>query len=322
MKIQHLFYGFLFAFLTLFGKELQAQTDYSWWNTQQNWNGFTSWVDYMILSPYYLGPNALPVPFSEKGEVGAKAYFRIYSDWYHQAGGDTQDLGGKLYLPLVKNAVAFEMWGIFQEHYSMSETLAVENRARHQHPRGFAVGDVYFATVVALPLPENFPDVALRIGLRTASGNRLYEARYTDTPGYFFDLSAGKNLDLKQNSFIRFHAMLGFYSWQTNLSTYHQDDAFLYGAGMDYSFGKNTLSASLAGYSGYLGKRKTIIINELKPIPFNDRPMVFRVGYSHEWQSIQAGLRYQYGLYDFKDQSIRLWIGYSFPIIKMGKRNQ
>ena len=319
MKIRRLFYVSFFVFVSLCGEGLKAQSDYTWWNQQQNWNGVTSWVDYMIMSPYYMGPNALPVPFQEKGKVGSEAYFRIYSDYYNQPGGNTQDLGGKLYLPFYRNVVALEIWGIAQEHYTMSEALAIKDRARHRHPEGFAAGDVYFATVIALPLPENFPDVALRIGLRTASGNHLYDARYTDTPGYFFDLSAGKDFHFSKYSFIRIYGMLGFYSWQTNLSTYHQDDAELYGLGMDYTFRKNTLSADLAGYHGYVGNHKLIIINELTPVPFKDRPMVLRLEYTHKWKSIQAGLRYQDGLNDFSSQGLRLWVSYSFQMIKMRK---
>ncbi len=318
-KFRRLFYTCFSMLIFLFGGALKAQSDYSWWNQQQNWNGITSWVDYMIMSPYYMGPNALPVPFQEKGKVGSEAYLRIYSDSYHQPGGNTQDLGGRLYIPFYKNVVALEMWGIIQEHYTMSEALAVEDRARHQHPEGFAAGDVYFATVIALPLPKHFPEMALRIGLRTASGNHLYDARYTDTPGYFFDLSAGKDLRINLHSFIRIYGMFGFYSWQTNLSSYHQDDAELYGIGMDYTFGKNTIGTRLAGYHGYVGNHALVIINQQKPVPFNDRPVVLRLEYTHKWRWFQAGLRYQDGLNDFQSQGWRLWMSYAFPAIKINR---
>ncbi len=45
---------------------LQAQ-DYSWWNLKHNWDGYSSWSDYLVVSPAYLGPNALPVPEVRKG---------------------------------------------------------------------------------------------------------------------------------------------------------------------------------------------------------------------------------------------------------------
>ncbi|HDR67963.1 MAG TPA: hypothetical protein ENN61_02805, partial [Bacteroidaceae bacterium] len=41
---------------------LMGQVDYSWWNEKHNWDGVSNWTDYLIITPAYMGPNALPVP--------------------------------------------------------------------------------------------------------------------------------------------------------------------------------------------------------------------------------------------------------------------
>jgi len=290
----------------------QAQSDDAWWNQQQNWDGVTSWVSYMIYSPAYMGPNALPVPFSEKGIVGDRAYVRVYSDYYHQQGDVTYDGGIKLYVPVVPGKIAVEGWGVAMEHYRISESLSVERRARHQNPEGIASGDAYFATVISI-LKDKPLDVALRIGLRTASGGKLSDARYTDAPGYFFDVSAGKQWFLSGKQSLRIHAMLGFYSWQTNMPDRRQDDAELFGVGVDYQVGTFKMETSVDGYSGYLGNKPIYIIDQSSPLAFRDRPIVFRFGISKTFHQWEAGMRYQAGLQDFEYKSVRVWIGYYLP---------
>ncbi len=291
-----------------------AQTDYSWWNNTQQWNGVSSWTNYMIRSPYYMGPNALSIPFSEKGRVGEKVTFRFYGDYYYQKGDNTTDIGGRLVVPVSKGKVAIEAWGTLFEYYKMGEDVAIERRARHRYPSGFAIGDAYFATVVQLIRNKKFPDMALRIGLRTASGNHLDDARYTDTPGYFFDLSFGQDFMKNQKQSLSWNAMIGFYSWQMSVPEYQQDDAVLFGAGLDYSFYNTMLSVSVAGYSGYFGNQSVIIINKNKPVAFRDRPVVLRMNAQHQFGNYLFGIRLQAGIHDFLYKSVRIWC--QIPVLK------
>jgi hypothetical protein len=308
-------YTVLFLFLLVlfgFSKTVFGQ-DYTWWNTHQNWDGVTPWHNYIIYSPDYMGPNALPVPFSEKGRVQNRIFIRFYTDAHFHPGDKTQDFGGRLYVPIVSGVVAIEAWGIIQEHYQMTEAEAIRRRVRHQKAEGFAVGDAYFATVIRLLKGRKFPDMAFRIGLRTASGGNLYDARFTDTPGYFFDLSLGKNLTLGLKDYVRINAMLGFYSWQTNLAGYHQDDAVLYGLGADFHIQKSRFNISIDGYSGYVGNDTLIIVNPEKPVSFHDRPLVFRAKFEHWFGNWKPGVQYQLGLHDFQYQSVRLEVSYYLP---------
>ncbi len=306
---------FILIGLLLFSSGLWGQESFSWWEAQQNWDGTTHWSSYMILSPDYMGPNALSVPFFEKGLVSDRSYFKIYSDVWFSAGDQTQDVGGMLYVPVVKNLIALEVWGVGLEHYSLTEDMAIRRRARHQHPHGTASGDAYFSAVVSLIKDRKFPDLAFRFVLRTASGGKLEDARYTDAPGYYFDLSFGKNIPLgqKKGNYFRGYGMLGFYSWQTSLILYRQDDALLYGAGADFHLANNIFTCSVAGYAGYLGATKQVIVNPLRPVPFNDRPVVFRFEYSHEWEKWKLDLQFQSGLHNFDYRLVRLSVSYFLP---------
>ena len=302
--------GLVLLILLINLPEIVFSQDYSWWNQHQNWDGITAWDNYMIYSPDYLGPNALPVPFSEKGRVQNSPFIRFYADTYFHPGDKTQDIGGRLYVPIVNGVIAVEVWGIIQEHYQMTEEEAVKRRVRNQKAGGFAVGDAYFATVFNILKNRKFPDMAFRIGLRTASGGKLVDARYTDSPGYFFDLSLGKNLVLRTKNHVRLYGMLGFYSWQTNLTNNQQDDAILYGLGADFHLNKSMLGISLNGYSGYFGNDTLLIINPKKPVAFNDRPLVLRARFEQWLGNWKLGVRYQAGLHDFQYQSVRLEISY------------
>ncbi len=302
------YYFFILIGLLLISTGLYAQENYSWWNASQDWDGTTHWSSYMILSPDYMGPNALSVPFFEKGLVSDRPYIKMYSDFWFSTGDHTQDVGAHLYVPVVKKLIALEVWGVGLEHYSLTEEMAIRRRARHQQARGTASGDAYFAAVVSLIKDRKFPDLVFRFVLRTASGGKLSDARYTDAPGYFFDFSFGKNIPLgqKKENYLRGYGMLGFYSWQTSLILYRQDDAFLYGAGADFHLGNNLLTCSVAGYMGYLGSSKQVIVNPLQPVDFNDRPVVVRFAYAHEWEKWKLELQFQNGLHNFDYRSLRL----------------
>lgn len=311
---------FILPMLCIYSKPLFSQ-NYSWWNTHQNWDGVTAWDNYMIYSPDYTGPNALSVPFSEKGQVQDRAFIRFYTDAHFHPGDKTQDVGGRLYVPIVSGIVALEAWGILQEHYQMTEEEAIIRRVRNQKASGFAVGDAYFAAVVNLLRGRKFPDMAFRFCLRTASGGKLEDARYTDAPGYFFDLSLGKKITMGMKNYFRLYGMLGFYCWQTNLTNNQQDDAVLFGLGADFHLAKSTMGISLDGYSGYFGNDTLIIINPEKPVAFNDRPLVLRVNFEHRMGKWKLGVRYQYGLHDFNYQTLRLEISYYLSPSLLKKRH-
>jgi hypothetical protein len=293
IKIFILFSGLFFC------NRLSAQTDYSWWVQIHNWDGHTSWLKYLKYSPQYFGPNALPVPEINKGMVGMKGTLEFAAEGYFSKGDNTQNIFTKLYYPIIGKLVAIESYVVPFEHFKMDTATRDIRAARLKSGEGTAGGDIYFGTVIQLVKNKKIPDVAFRMTCRTASGTNVSAARYTDAPGYFLDVSMGKDYKNENNIFstIRPYWMIGFYSWQTNLDNYRQDDAFLYGAGVDFSSEKIILSASLGGYAGYIKDQ--------------DRPVISRLSIFKNGKHFNFGISGQWGLNDYPYKSVRLSLVYN-----------
>jgi hypothetical protein len=233
--------------------------------------------------------------------VGDKGTLELAADGHFSKGDHTQDLYTKLYYPVVGKLIAIEAYVVPLEHFKMDTATRDIRAARIRSGEGTAGGDIYFGTLLQLVKNKRFPDLALRMMCRTASGTNVSAARYTDAPGYFLDISLGKDIKNDSNIFSTFrpYCMLGFYSWQTNLENYRQDDAFLYGAGFDLSSAKYVFSASLSGYLGY--------------IKDHDRPLLARMGILKKGRIFNFGISGQMGLNDFPYKSIRLSLVYNLP---------
>ena len=135
------------------------------------------------------------------------------------------------------------------------------------------------------------PDALLRFATKTASGNMLEGARYTDSPGYYFDLSMSKSIAKTERAFFRPFGMIGFYTWQTNDEENLQNDALLYAAGIDYMRDDWSWSASWSGYSGYKNER--------------DRPMQLNFEMKYDFGQTAFRMQYLHGMRDWEYKTIR-----------------
>lgn len=289
--------GILFVFVQL---KVQAQEDFTWWNQRHNWDGFSPWVNYMVVSPAYFGPNALPVPEFRKGNLSGD-FSLEQSVGYHFAKGDkTTNFFTRIYVPLCQGRVALEGWVVPVEYFKTDTAIRDFRAARTESGSGRAGGDIYFSTQVELLKDKKgFPDFSLELAFRTASGTRLRDARYTDASGYFMNVAAGKNMRKRERGLtgIRPFAMAGFYSYQTYDLQHPQNDALLYAAGCDFIFSKLSISPSWGGYAGYQKN--------------GDQPMVFRAQLQYGSGAISVKLLYQYGIQDYPFQSVRAGIVYA-----------
>ncbi|MDA9312226.1 hypothetical protein N8371_04080 [Vicingaceae bacterium] len=287
----------LFFLIALGLPKLHAQKDYTWWNEQHNWDGFRHWTSYMKLTSKYMGPNALPVSDSKKGTLPTQTQLKLAGEGHFSDGDNTQNLFSSFYLPLFTNRVGFQLEMVPVEFYKMDDKTRDERISRELLSEGHTVGDLYIATFIQLTKNhEKLPDMVLGVNFRTASGANLDEARFTNTPGYFFDFSASKvityNEDFIQS--IRPHALAGFYVYQTYLENNYQNDAFMFGLGIDVNSKKLTYEASLNGYVGYLNA--------------GDRPMVARIGVrSNDPDKTNFGLRIQQGIIDQQYTTARVY---------------
>jgi len=282
---------FLICLIPLF---VYSEEDYTWWNQIHGWQpGMPGWRNWMHITPGYLGPNAMPVPDVKKGVVPAGANFEFGLDLHFMQGDPTQDIFVKYYRSFAENRIAFELYGVVAEHYAMSTNLRDERIARDYDGKGFANGDLYFSTLIQLIKDRKFPDAMLRMACRTASGSQIEAASYSDSPGYFFDLSFSKKYyGADEKLTIMPFASAGFYSWQTNDELNLQNDAYMYAVGTDLKLGKWSLSNSISGYSGYKHER--------------DKPMVYTFDLNRSLKKNTIRLQYLHGFRDWNYNTIKL----------------
>lgn len=290
MKLRWLSFLFLFTFFLSNGQEKTA--DYSWWNELHGWeSGDPGWRNWMKISPGYLGPNALPVPEVKKGFISSDFEIEISASTHFSSEDPTQDISGRLFIPFAKNKIAIEMYGVAVEHFAFSETIRNERIARDEDGKGFAVGDFYFSTLIQISKNRKFPNTLLRLATKTASGNQLEAARFTDSPGYFFDLSFSKDYGENEDVVFRPFGSFGFYSWQTNDELNLQNDAFLYAFGADFEKNNWLFSGALSGYSGYKNRR--------------DRPARLNFEIQKEFRNKAVRVQYFHGLRDWEYKTVK-----------------
>jgi len=284
-----------------------AQDDFSWWNEANNWDGHTHWTKYIIYSPYYMGPNSLTIPDSQNGIIKETVEFDIDFVNHWGKGDKVQNFYLSLYLPVVKDLIAVEFSGVPFEQYNMTSELILERRTRNIDGKGTAIGDFYFSTMIQLLKDKKFPDVVFRMACRTASGNSLADARYTDSPGYFFDASIGKDFLPKDCKLgLRCNGMIGFYSWQMDLPNNRQNDAILYGIGADLTYNSWFLSNNIKGYYGYLGNSNLIVGNPDQLVVFRDRPTIFKTELGKLLGNTKFSVSFGKAVHDFYYDSLTI----------------
>lgn len=293
----------LFIFLFLTSSLLYSQNqsgNFEWWNKKHNWDGHTPWQRYITLSPSYMGPNALPIPNIQEATIRSTPSFE-YSNTVHNHPGDfTIDTKLKFIYPLF-NRIQLETWIVPLEYFTITDTNIRDERAiRYQEPSGTAFGDLYAGAHIKVIDKKNGPEVVLGFAVKTASGSKLSMARYSDTPGYYFDISLGQTWKYpdKKLKKIRAYAMSGFYVYQTFDVQHNQNDAFLYGAGVNLGFERFVIKNQLGGYFGYM--------------EIDDDPLVYRFEIKLLRQHFEWFLRYQYGIDDFPYHSTGVGVDYCF----------
>ncbi|TKG94083.1 hypothetical protein EYV94_15130 [Puteibacter caeruleilacunae] len=296
--------AFLFT-LVFIALNTYAEEDWRWWNETHNWtSGMPSWKTMIKLSPGYLGPNALPVPENQRGLTPEKLELEFRASTHFSDGDDTEDLFLRFFYPFIPGKVGIELSGVLIEHFKMTPETRDERVARDYDGKGIAVGDIYFSTYIQLAKDaRGWPDMMVRLTGRSASGNRYDAARYSDSPGYSFDLSFGKDIPCgKQANHWRWHGMLGFISWQTNSDMTRQNDALVFGAGLDLTLGKWTTGAEIAGYHGYKVER--------------DSPVVGRFTVEKKLKNHSIRFRYQHGFHDLLYETFRFSYVFNFNLKK------
>jgi hypothetical protein len=287
---------FLIVFL-FFTCQSQAQTQDKW-SKIVRWDGFSPWQKYMIYSPGYMGPNALPVPSMANGGIDSVDYVGASGSFFFSKGDNTQGIRFSGNYCLVKDLISFDASWIPVEWFQLSDEIKDK---RHVYwPNYYAKkanGDVLLnMNVRVLKKWDKYVQLAFRIGYRFPSSDvaEVAAARYTDAPGYFFDFSAGKTLSPDKR--WKLSGMMGFYVWQLN--DYGQNDAFLFGAGLEYNSNKWHWQLNGRGYTGWLGN--------------GDFPVVVSSSLEKQLKVFGFFLNLQQGLHDFDYTGVEIGTKYLF----------
>lgn len=263
-------------------------------------------------STAWFGPNANPVPEFTNATIPSNTTISLMGDYYFGFGDITKNGYFKIEIPLLPERVSLKVWTTLFETYNVTEQISLQRYMANGNTQGKASGDFYVQTRISLLKEKNFsPAIILNSTLKTASGTNFDERRYFDTPGYYFDVEAGKSIFTNSRVFTEIRAVLnlGFLCWETTNS--RQNDAPMYGGKIIIGNKAWKLENTLSGYYGWMHNSR-----QLSPLgDYGDTPLIYAAKVYILKGYMDYFAQYQYGIKDFPYHQLR--IGISFPIEKL-----
>ena len=268
-----------------------------------------------IISPYYFGPNAFPVPeIAERTSPFLNV--GIFGEYYRGTRKDnTYDLLLKTEIPLFTPRVNLSLWWQVMEWYHTSkeflQTADIAEPYREDALTGHRSGDIYVATLIQI-LDENKyrPGLTVRAALKTASGGGFNVRRFYDSPGYFFDTALCKRFILSSVIPIRFNCAVstGFLCWQTAQSV--QNDAIMYGIKLGVGYGPFTLNGEFGGYSGWQHADRHSGAKAF------DQPSRIQLDLSYKIREFILDVKFLKGIHDYPYTGLKIGLLYNFKILR------
>ena len=255
--------------------------------------GWRDKTELLIYSPRYFGPNAFPLPEMRNGDVSRRFEVEVRGEYHQYQGDQTKDIFARVLIPFVKGRAGIEVSLVTWEKYKMTPETRDERFAVETESPIYCAGDLIFTAFFQVLRSEKWVDMVVSGTIKTASGGRLCDARYTDAASYWFDLNIARTLWKSADGLasVRAQVLGGFYCWMTNDLAHRQNDAIAYGAGLTGKYRDFTLSTDLSGIYGYENN--------------GDRPMHWRNNLSYEIKKNIISFRYTHGIKD------RLYESYS-----------
>lgn len=249
------------------------------------------------VAPAFFGPNALPVPEMLDGLTSDELQVELATDGY--LGYDnswTADVFARISAPLFTPWANLSVWMPIYEWYSQADGT------------GSGAGDVYISTNVQILHNAWFktnnakyiPQMTIRLGMKTASGEQFSRRRHYDSPGYFFDLAMGQSIPIQELD-LRLAGSVGFLCWQT--SDARQNDAVMYGLLAKLS---HRYFSAQAEWGGYVGWER-----------YGDAPMVIKLRAAGKIKGFEPFVQYQYGIKDYPFHQLRVGLAYNIVFKKL-----
>lgn len=288
----------LVAATLFFSAGVRAQTLQQWAQTV-NWDGISYFTKYINFNAAHMGPNALTVPFLSGGSIDSVTSIGVTGQFHFSKGDNTQNPNLYANFCLAKNKVSIDINWVPFEHFTESDTI---KKIRHVYYPFYydkmAKGDVIVNTNInVLNQWRDKIQLALRIGVRLpSSGHKdVARARFVDATCYYVDVSMGKPLSHN----LKWISMAGLYVWQQDKDDLRQNDAFLFGSGLQWNKKGWKLETSFAGYLGYIKNS-------------GDKPILIRAGTEKKIKNSILLFRLQQGIHDFKYTSVETGVKFCF----------
>jgi len=269
-----------------------------------SWDGVTHKSSYQITSPGYMGPNALPVPLVHTGQIKDNPEITLGYEYIIGTGNVTHSAMTRMTVPFENKRIALELNYNPLEFFTMdSVTSRLWRTYTGESVTDVCLGDFYFGTVIQLIRDHRYlPDLAVSMNCKTASGRGREYSRHTNAPGYYMDLSIGDTYKVSSGSLlsVRWYASGGLLVWQTNLALYPQDDALLFGAGVNLDLKGWFINLTFRGYSGYMNN--------------GDRPLMYRADLGIKIGHAALVLSYEKGFRDYPFHSFQGALCINLPL--------
>lgn len=255
---------------------ISAQEEFDWRENMKN----------LQYAPRYFGPNGFPQPELRSGDIGTRWEVELRGEYHTCEGDRTKDIFARLFVPIANGRAGFEINYVIYEYYNLSPEMVQERHAAGTSWDKGAHGDIIVSSFYRLLKSEKWADIMVEATLKTASGNRLVDARFTDAASYWFNLNTGRNVyeSADKKSAIRLQGLLGFYCWMTNDLIHRQNDAFIYSGGVSGRYKDFTAQVDIAGIYGYKDN--------------GDRPIQIRSKLNYEYKKNILSFRYKHGMKD------------------------
>ncbi len=295
-----------FVFFLVISSNTQILAQYqthSFSSNPPSYQGVGGWKQYISDASGTMGPNALPVPESNAGNVNEYSNFETRLISNNASGEYDQTVYMLLNSVIVPNYISLEVNNAIVEHYSMDIQRRIDDATWYGIGKGNSAGDINVnSTIQIIRNVQYLPDVAIRFNVKTTTGKNDWDARHIDAPGYFFDIAFGK--DLKMNSSIiqqvRFFLAGGYYCWESNKWLLRQDDATMANAGIILLSSKLKLRIETGGYYGYKDN--------------GDRPLIIRDYLDYKSKILTYRIGYEKGLHDYPFTNFFVGLGVNFNV--------
>jgi hypothetical protein len=205
-----------------------------------------------LLVPGRMGYNALPALRNADPVIGDDIEVEVSAAAQASSLVAGRDAAATPYfrvtVPFVETA-ALEVDGVPLELFQVSSRT--QARLGAQRRAGLTSGDIRVGARFLLWDERRLtPALGIQVVVKSTTGKGLDALRFTNAPGYVFDLLAGKNLFTGRSIALRALAKIGFLAWQVGEGA--QDDAVDYGATLRASFAHGAwLATELRGYMGW-----------------------------------------------------------------------